>query len=80
MKYSTIYHISSKIVLVSIFFKVVFMYNDKLLVRKIEFIPPIPYSIIPFDLCQKISLILQLMAWHPSFNFSIETNACYISN
>ena len=53
MKYSTIYHISSKPVFVSIFFNVVFVYNDKALNRKREVIPPIPDFIIPIDFSQR---------------------------
>ena len=45
------------------------MYNDKLLIRKIEVIPPILDSMIPVDCCKNISLISLLMTWHPSLIF-----------
>ena len=44
------------------------MYNDKVIIRKLEVVPPIPDSMIPMDFCQKInlSLILLLTALYPS--------------
>ena len=49
MKYSKIYHISSKPVCMLIFFKVIYMYNDKVILLKREVIPLIPDYMIPLD-------------------------------
>ena len=58
-KYSTIYHISSNLRLRSNCLKVGFVvYNDKLLIRKRESIPPIPDYMIPVDLFQKNKCVI----------------------
>ena len=47
-----------------------FMYRNKVIVWKIEFIPPIIDSKIPIYLCKKnLSLISQLMTCHPSLSY-----------
>ena len=52
-KYSTIYHILSKMVFLSTVFIKVFVYNDNVLISKWEVIPRVTYSIISMDCFQK---------------------------
>ena len=55
MKYSTIYHISSKNHLhVDCFQDVFVMYKNKLIFQKRDVITPIHDSMIPVDCCKKI--------------------------
>ena len=58
MKYSTIYHISSKTVCILIAFKIFFMCNNKLILSEREFIPRIYDSVIPYYYCQKNEFIV----------------------
>ena len=63
MKYSTIYHISSKLLRIDCLQDGFVVYNSKVILRKIEVISDIPDSMIPDDFCQKnhLSLIIQLI-------------------
>ena len=53
MKYSTIYHISSKTVCVLIVFNIFLLCTRiKVILQQIEFVSPNPDYMIPIDCCQ----------------------------
>ena len=51
-------HFIKNILHVNCLHNILLVYNDNVLIRKLQAIPPIPYFIIPVDYCQNIQYII----------------------